>query len=161
MVITLIPSTPFLSKPVKFRETQEFYITSNFQFNRLQSSSITVNWTILICSPTCSNELQLNQLLETTKNNLFIPARTLFKGLYEFKFTVTMNDSSAWTSSSSSVYIEIIKSNVIINFIAFNTILLIHDYQQDLVLDPGRFSIDLNAISFNSNVNNPVCNLSI
>ncbi len=154
-IIALIPSASSLSTPIKFQPNQEFYITSNLQTRCSQSSSITVNWAILVCSPTCSNKAQLNQPIETSMNNLFIPSHTLSSGLYEFQITVAMMDYPT-LASSSSIYIQIIRFNILTNFIRFITSILIHNYQQDLILNPGQYSIDLNSISFNSNVNNPL-----
>ena len=151
-MIALIPSTP-----IKFRREQDIYITSNVQLRCPQSLSTAVNWTILLCTPTCSTEVPLNQPIESTMNNLFIPPRTLFKGLYEFRFTVTMIDFPALTSSLS-ISVQINQSMIITNLISFVTSMLTHDYEQDLVLDPGQYSIDLNSISFDSNVSNPLSN---
>jgi hypothetical protein len=55
-------------------------------------------------------------------------------------------------TSSSSIYIEIIHSTLTTNLILFDTLYITHDYQQDLILNPGEFSFDLNTITFNKNV---------
>ena len=129
---------------MQFRRNQDFYISSNVQLNCTQSFSITTKWTIL-------NYLNQVQLLETTLNDLLILARTLSIGLYELQLTVTIIDIPQLTSSSS-VYIEIIQSIIMTNLVLYDTPMIKHDYQQNLILNPGEFSIDLNGIIFNTNV---------
>jgi hypothetical protein len=84
-------------------------------------------------------------------NDLFIPARTLSIGLYELQLTVTIIDIPQLTSSSS-VYIEIIQPIIITNLVLYDSPMIKHDYQQNLLLNPGEFSIDLNGLTFNTNV---------
>jgi hypothetical protein len=143
--IKLLPNAPVLSTPIQFRRNQDLYISSNIESNCKNSSSISTVWAILSCSSTCSNRAQVDALVDTESNDLFLPARSLAYGTYELKLTATIN-------TSSSVYIEIIQSNIITNLIPFDTSVLTHDIQQNLVLNPGKYSIDLNAITFNSSV---------
>ena len=56
-------------------------------------------------------------------------------------------------SSSSFIYIEITRSNIIANLIPLNALTITHDYEEDLVLNPGEFSVDLHSIIFDRNVN--------
>jgi hypothetical protein len=149
-MIKLIPSALSLSTLVKFGRNQALYLTSNIQINCSQFTSIKINWMILICSSTCSNQVELDSSIDITSNDLFIPIQTLSKGLYEFKLTITINDSPTLTSSSS-VFIEIIQSNLITSFVPFSSSMIIHDYSQDLILDPWKYSRNLNTISFDTN----------
>jgi hypothetical protein len=89
--------------------------------------------------------------VETTLNDLFIPARTLSTGLYELQLTATVIGIPVLTSSSS-VYIEIIQPIIMTNLVLYDTPTIKHDYQQNLLLNPGEFSIDLNGLTFNTNV---------
>lgn len=56
-------------------------------------------------------------------------------------------------STSSSVYIEISRSTIITNLISSNTLKVLHNYEEDLVLNPGEYSFDLNQNIFDRNVN--------
>ena len=136
---------------MKFRQNQNIYITSNITFNCIESSFITTKWTILTCTPLCLDQTQFNQPIDTTQTDLFILAQTLFHGIYQLTLTVTIIDFPTLTTSSS-VYIEIVRSTMITNIISYNTLMITHDYQQNLFLNPGEFSFDVNAITFNKSV---------
>lgn len=55
-------------------------------------------------------------------------------------------------SSSASVYVKIIPSDITVNLIAFGTSMIISGYKQDLLLDPGTHSIDPDVELFNASV---------
>jgi len=150
-VIELIPSALFLSKPLKFRPNQNIYISSNIEMNCSQSLSIKTKWKIYDCSLISSNQAELNQSMKPTLNDLLISTRILRYGLYKFELIVTMIDYPSLISSSF-VYIEITRSIVTINLISFDKLMIIHDYQNNLILNPGEFSFDLNQIPFNKDV---------
>lgn len=141
----MIPSGISLSKRLKFQSRQNIDISSNIKLNCNQSLLIRTNWTIFKCLLNCSNEIQLNQPMDT---HLFIPARTLSNGIYQFKLTATLNSASV----SSSVYIEIIRSTIITNLIPFDTLIWTHNYEKDLILNPGEYSFDHNRILFKKDV---------
>jgi hypothetical protein len=126
-------------------------ISSHIELNCTQSLSITTSWKILTCSSSGLDEAQLDRSVETTLNELFNPSQTLSNCRYELILTVRMVDLPA-LQTSSSIYLEIVRSNIITNLLAFDKPMVIHDYQQDLVLNPGEFSVDLNAITFYPNV---------
>ncbi len=134
-----------------FRPNQNVYISSNIGLNCVQSLFIIIQWTVLKCSFACSNQIQLNPPIETSRRNLFLPSRTLSNGIYELKLTVTIVDFPSSTSSSS-IYIEILSSIIITKLISFDTLMLPHDYQQNLTLNPGEFSFIVNSFQFNKNV---------
>jgi hypothetical protein len=152
-VIELIPSSSSFSKPLKFRQNQNIYISSNIDLNCPQSSLITTSWIILNRSSICSNQNEFNQSIQIQEKDLFLLAQTLSNGFYQLKLTVTMVDYPTLISTSS-VYIEIISSTMIPNLILFNTLMITHDDHEDLVFNPGKYSIDPNTIIFNKDVNN-------
>jgi hypothetical protein len=150
-MIELIPSASLLSTPLKFGRNQYFYITSSIQLNCVTSQLIKVQWTILTCMSTCLNQTEFNHPVETSNNNLFIRAQTLDYGVYQVELRVTMIDFPQLTSSSS-IYIEIIRSTIFTNLVSSNSLIITHDYQQNLIFNPGEFSFDLNSITFNKSV---------
>jgi hypothetical protein len=146
--VTLIPGTSSsLSSPISFRRNQDFYILSMIELNCHNSFSTTTQWTIKNCSLNCSNNIQFDETIITTFSEIFIPARTLSYGIYQLKLVVTSN-----LTSSSSVFVQIIPSGMIANFFLLGTSMITNGYQQDLVLNPGRFSIDLDGYPFNASV---------
>jgi hypothetical protein len=54
--------------------------------------------------------------------------------------------------SSSSTYIKITHSNIIVNLVLFGRLKIKHNSNQDLILNPGKYSIDSNKIIFDPNV---------
>jgi hypothetical protein len=151
-VITLIPSASSFSAPIQFHRNQDFYISSNIQLNCNTSLSTITQWTIYNCTATfCSFPIQLDQTVQTTFSELYIPARTLPCGIYQLKLTVTMMASLNLTLSSS-VYVKITPSGIIVNLIQYGTSMITHGHEQDLLLDPGTYSVDLDTDTFNASV---------
>jgi hypothetical protein len=145
-----------MTLPIQFRRSQDFYISSNLELNCADSLSIITKWTISSnCNSTCSLQVQLDQPVITTFSELFIPARTLTYGIYELKLTVTMIASPALTSSASA-YVKIISSDITANLVKFGTQMITHGCQQDLILDPGTFSVDPDATTFNASVSDNI-----
>jgi hypothetical protein len=54
--------------------------------------------------------------------------------------------------SSTSAFVEIIPSGIIVNLIELGASMITHGHQQDLKLDPGSYSIDLDRNTFDANV---------
>ncbi|CAF1548236.1 unnamed protein product [Adineta ricciae] len=149
-IITLIPSTSSLSLPLQYRRSQDFSISSSLQLNCSLSLSTTIKWIITNCTSTCSSSpIQLPQTLITTSSELFIPGKTLVYGTYQFTLSVTMAASSH-LSSSASAYVKIVPSSITPNLIQFGTSMITRGYQQQLTLDPGLFSADPDALTFNA-----------
>jgi len=123
------------------------------QFNCNGSLSTITKWTIKNCTSTnCSFEIQLNEnIIITTSSELYIPPETLIYGIYEVTLTVTMVKLPS-LKSSSSVYVSIIPSNIIVNFVQFGLLSMKHGNEQDLLLDPGTFSVDPDENSFDASV---------
>jgi len=150
-VITLIPSTSSLSSPLQFRRNQDFYLSSYLQLNCNNSLSTITKWTINNCTSNCSFQIQMGQIIITTSSELFIPAETLNYGTYQLTLTVTMI-AAPHLISSASAYMKITPSNITANLVQFGTSMITRGYQQDLLLDPGTFSVDPDTTTFNASV---------
>ena len=87
----------------------------------------------------------------TTSSELFIPAGTFPLGTYQLNLTVSMV-AAPHLLSSVCVYVEIVPSPITVNLIPFGTSMITHGYQQDLLLDPGSFSLDPDTTTFNRSV---------
>lgn len=150
--ITLLPSPSSLSSPLEFRRDQEFYIRSDIQFNCNNSLSTSNQWTIYNCTSTnCTFPIQVDSTVSTTFNEFYVPARTLPLGLYELKLSVVTANLSTLTSSSSA-YVRILPAGITANLVPYGTSMITRGYEQDLVLDPGRYSVDLDGDTFNATV---------
>ncbi len=60
--------------------------------------------------------------------------------------------SSSTLIQSKSTFVKIIPSGITVNLIQFGTSKITHGNQQDLKLDPGSFSIDVDGYTVNPNV---------
>ncbi|UJR17041.1 hypothetical protein I4U23_003939 [Adineta vaga] len=143
------PDGSSLSKPINFLYNEDIHINSKVILNCTSRFSITIFWTIITCSPTCSQLTQITFSFEPSKMELFIPAYSLLNGIYELKFTLTVIEISTW-SLLSSVYIKIFRSTIITNLLSFTAINITHEYKQKLILNPGKYSIDFSTIEFNT-----------
>jgi hypothetical protein len=150
--IILIPGGSTLASAMQFRRNQDFYISSYIQLKCNNSLATTTKWTIKNCtSSNCSFQIQLDSSVITTFSDVYIPAQTLPFGIYQLTLTVTMVASSDLTSSSSA-YVLITSSGITANLIQFGTSMITRGYQQNLTLDPGSFSVDLDGNVFNASV---------
>ena len=91
---------------------------------------------------------------------LFLPEKTLSYGIYQIQLTVTMIISPKLTSTAF-IYIKINPSNITANLVQFGTSMITHGYQQNLILDPGEYSIDPDTNIFNKSVCNHLIYLII
>ncbi|UJR16862.1 hypothetical protein I4U23_003760 [Adineta vaga] len=119
--VTLVPGTSTLGSPIQIRRSQDVSIVSIVKFNCNQSFSMTTQWTV--------------------------KTKTLSYGIYELNLTVTISGFSI----PSSVYIEIISSDIVVNVFSLGTPMITSGYQQDLLLNPGAFSTNLDRTKFNAN----------
>jgi hypothetical protein len=87
----------------------------------------------------------------TISSELFIPGRTLAYGTYQLTLSVTMI-AVPHLSSSVSAFVKITSSGIMVNLVQFRTSMITSGYQQDLAFDPGTFSVDPDANSFNASV---------
>ncbi|CAF1470524.1 unnamed protein product [Adineta ricciae] len=149
-IITLIPSTSSRSSPLQYRRMNDFYIGSYIQLSCNSSLSTTIQWTIHNCSSAqCSSPIEVHPMIATTYTELYIPARTLPFGVFQLKLTVTMA-ASANLSASSSAYVEIISSGIVPNLVPYGMSMIMHGQQQNLELNPGKFSVDRDGDVFNA-----------
>ncbi|CAF1599303.1 unnamed protein product, partial [Adineta ricciae] len=147
--ITLIPGTTTMSSPVQFRRSQDFSIVSRIDLNCNISSSVNSQWTIKNCTSSCSQQISADPNIITTFTELFVPARTLPYGLYEFNLTITMLNMTN-VSASSVVYVQITPSGITANLVQYGTSMITHGTGQNLQLDPGNYSIDADGAIFDA-----------
>ena len=145
--ILLIPNDTLLTTPIKFRRSEDFYLNSMIIFECNQSHLFTSQWKFFNCTLTCEHELDFNSSLIITRSELYIPKQIFPYGIYEFKLII--NDLT-----SSSIYIEIIRTDIIVHLIKYGTSMITINVENDLILDPGKYSIDPDSTRFNSNVKN-------
>ncbi len=82
---------------------------------------------------------------------MYIPAKTLPYGIYELTLTVAIMNSPSLTTSSS-IYVQIIPSDIIANLVQYGTSMITSGHEQDLKLDPGTYSVDPDENVFNASV---------
>ena len=146
-VVTLIPSGSSVYNPLQFRRSQDFSIISMINYDCNQTLSFTFQWIIRNCTTSCL------QSIPTTFNELFIPARTLPYGIYEFELQTNIHVNGSFQSTISKfVYVQITPSGLTPNLIQFGTSMVTSGYQQDLTLNPGKYSMDHDENIFNSSV---------
>jgi hypothetical protein len=74
-------------------------------------------------------------------NQIFIPARSLTYGMYQFTLTITIHLRKNF-STSNSANIKIIPSSLVsMNLIQPETSMITIGFQQDLLIEPGKYSI--------------------
>jgi hypothetical protein len=129
---------------------------SSLQLNCNSSFLTITQWKISKCSSNCSIEIQLDSSVTTILSEIFIPGNSLSYGTYELKLTAAMVASSNLTSSASA-YVTIRPSDIIVNFIQFGASIIVHGYLQDLILNPGTYSVDPDTNTFNASVSYYVC----
>ncbi|CAF1375842.1 unnamed protein product [Adineta ricciae] len=147
--ITLIPDTTTISSPVRFRRSQDFSIVSRIDLNCNISSSVNSQWTIKNCTSSCSQQISAGPNIITTFTELFVPARTLSYGLYEFNLTIAMLNMTN-VSASSVVYVQIMPSGITANLVQYGTSMFTHGTGQNLQLDSGNYSIDADEAIFDA-----------
>lgn len=94
--------------------------------------------------------IEINPLITTKYSEVFVPAKTLDYGMYRFDLTVTMNYSSNY-SNTESMYIKI-TSTITANLVQYGTSVITTGYTKNLILNPGKYSIDPDAETFKLNV---------
>ena len=89
-------------------------------------------------------------------SDLFIRGRTLSAGIYAIKLRLSMIASSNLTSSKS-VYIRIIPSEpIIVNLMRFRISEITIEFGQDLLLEPGKYSTDVDGVPIAPDVNSEI-----
>jgi hypothetical protein len=149
--VTLIPGTSSLTFPVEFQRNEDFSIISFIQFNCNDSLSMNPQWSIHSCISNCSLPIQINPTVITTFSELYIPPQTLDYGIYELKSTVTTIIALNLTTTAST-FIKIIPSSIIVNLIQVEASMIANGFNQNLTLNPGIYSVDLDGFLFNASV---------
>jgi REJ domain len=84
----------------------------------------------------------LDQQIQTTSNEIYIPPKLLIYGLYKLKLTVNIIASSSLISSAS-IDVKIVRSEkLIVNLIKFGTSVITLGQNQELLLEPEKYSVD-------------------
>lgn len=73
--------------------------------------------------------------------------------LYQIQLIMTANISSSVFTTSKSIYIRITSSDMTANPVPLGTSLVTSGAEQNLQLNPGKYSIDLDGDQFNASVN--------
>ncbi|CAF1347188.1 unnamed protein product [Adineta ricciae] len=133
--VTLTPSR----SPLQYRRSQDISITSFIDIHCNRSFTVTTQWSI--------SNYSITSTIDTQSSELFIPAKTLPYGIYQMDLTVTILHLS---TSTSSVVVEIISSNIISNLIQYGTSMITQGIHQDLCLNPGSHSVDPDQDIFNA-----------
>lgn len=134
-----------------FDRSQEIHVTAFVILNCTHGSQLHWKWIVLQCAPICRDEVSLTDSIETTTDELTIPARMLAIGFYELRLRVT-STATPVINVSISVFIEMTHSSVVTNLVATDTAMLVHEYQQSLLLNPGKLSVDSNTLGIDPNV---------
>ena len=87
----------------------------------------------------------------TSLSELFLPSRTLEYGTYELRLSVAMSVAPQWTSTASA-YVTITPSPITPQLMPLGTSMITHGHARDLLLDPGTYSVDPDALTFNASV---------
>jgi hypothetical protein len=127
--------------------------SSYLQLQCITSLVTLTQWSVHNCSSSCSSTaLPLPpSVTTTTRSELFLPPRTLEYGTYELRLRATMAVAPQRTSTASA-YVTITPSSITPHLLPLGTSMITHGHGQDLLLDPGTYSIDPDAITFNASV---------
>lgn len=151
-IITLIPSAPSRLIPIQYRSEQDIYIDSQIVFNCNSSNSLKASWLIVSCRPSCSIPVTIDkQRIEVNSAQLFIRGRSLPIGFYEMKLMLTVMETFNETYNSSN-YVNITETGINANLLPLGTSFVTNGHLQDLLLDPGRYSVDFDNGHFNASV---------
>ena len=145
LIVNLLPSSSSLSSPLQYRGNEDFFISSTIHSACAnQSFPLQTEWTFFRFP---SIPVSVDPVIKRTFSELYVPAQILPVGLYQLTLTVTFLGSF-----SASTYVQIIPSGIAVHLFPLSTSLITHGYNQDLILDPGRFSINLDGVPFNASV---------
>ena len=100
-----------------------------------------------------STSVVIDSSVITTSSELFVPSRTLAFGVYQLTLMVTLKTSSNMIRSSKSAYVRINPAGITANLVLLGTSMITRGSQQDLQLNPGLYSVDLDDDQFNASVN--------
>ena len=83
---------------------------------------------------------------------LYVSGRTLDYGIQQFTFNVNVSDFPVM-NASQPIYVEITKSNIMVNLVPYGTSVITSGYRKDLKLDPGSYSTNPDSPQFIAHVN--------
>jgi hypothetical protein len=142
-----------LKDPVEYKFNEEIYISSNIEFNCEKFFSIEYEWIISNCTLNCSILNKFNEEIKTTLNEIYFPSKILTFGIYEFKLILNLTISLNSSLYSKSIRIEIVRSeNLIVNLIEFGTSEITLGENQQVLLEPGKYSLHDDGNEFIENV---------
>lgn len=150
-IVNLSLKSSSIENPLNFTRSQDIHINSTTELLCQASLKIISNWTIVNCNDQCSSPIPLHLSIYSTKSEIFVPARVLPYGTFRINLTVTMFDFPMLTTSAVA-YVNIIQSDLLANLVLFGTSMITQNYQKNLTLDPGVFSIDPDTDVFDSTV---------
>jgi len=115
-----------------------------------------MQWSIYNCTPNGSIELSTkNNNIEANTGEIFIPARMLIYGVYEFRITIRMSIDGRLVTIQSA-FVRINPSGITANLVQFGTSSVTSGEEKDLILDPGVYSINPDENSFNASVSQSI-----
>ena len=101
--------------------------------------------------------VDIESLASRTNFDFAIPARFLPYGLYRVTYSVVMDGPSDAFSDRVVTYIRVVKSPLIARLMQGVESTLVRGWGQDVTLDPGRFSLDPDLESGESQVSGITC----
>ncbi|CAF1262786.1 unnamed protein product, partial [Adineta ricciae] len=149
-MISFLPNNTSLLTPAQYRRSDNILINHIINNNCTPLHSYFKQWIVTNCTSSCEFQVNINYLLNITTNQILIPARTLPYGVYRLKLVLTMINSTATIIASSSVYIAIIPATIIVNLVQYGTSVITSSYENDLILDPGKYSINPDSDIFDA-----------
>lgn len=130
------------SSSIQYQFNEEISIDSYIHVSCERAFSTKYQWTISNCTLVCSTRHDLNNKIETTFDEIYIPAKSLTYGSYRLTLTVIVITDSSHFNSSASTQIEIVRSsNILVNLIQYGVSEITLGLADDLLLEPGKYSL--------------------
>lgn len=105
-------------------------------------------WDIYTCNRTnCTESFPLSRSISKDSLQLDIPSHTLPEGKYKFTFNIYMFYFPNMTATNGT-YVEIGNSRVAVNLVKFGTSFISIGSSQDLIFDPGEYSVRFDKMKF-------------
>ena len=115
--------------------------------------SINVEWTVYNCTnTTCSPyPIILTTKINTRSTEFFAPPKTLPLGFFRLQYTVQLTHHPHLISTIDT-YLHIRRTGITVNLLPFGTSTMTRGTQQDIVFNPGQYSLDPDEDTFDSSV---------
>ncbi len=115
---------------------------------------IKYQWIIYNCTFNCSILNQLNEKIKTTSSEIYFPSKLLTFGIYEFNLTFSLSSFFF----SKSIPIKIVRSEkTIVNLIQFGISEITLGQNQQLLIQPGKYSFYDDGTKLIENVCRRIC----